>query len=151
MLNPFRCVKIWDLRKTYGFKLKKESKSLHTLDYPGEKSLKGYTSLCLSPGLERAYVSCMDGFIYCFHIVKPTPNIGTNSGTIWRSGTWLGTTIQIQFSVEMYTTNYAQFPLYDNQAKYEPIAVNQGPSESWKNYPHLSLLDRTLSLLIVIF
>lgn len=60
-------IKVWDLRRNYSC-YKKEPLPKHSIPYPGQSTLKGYTNLLFDDARQCLYVNCMDHNIYCFNL-----------------------------------------------------------------------------------
>ncbi|XP_025265916.1 protein lethal(2)denticleless isoform X1 [Camponotus floridanus] len=60
-------IKVWDLRKNYTVH-KKEPIAKHLMNYGGNSTRNGFSSLLICPARITLYASCMDNIIYAYNI-----------------------------------------------------------------------------------
>ncbi|XP_050464252.1 LOW QUALITY PROTEIN: protein lethal(2)denticleless [Cataglyphis hispanica] len=60
-------IKVWDLRKNYTVH-KKEPTAKHVMNYAGNSTRNGFSSLLICPARITLYASCMDNIIYAYNI-----------------------------------------------------------------------------------
>ncbi|KYN40566.1 Protein lethal(2)denticleless [Trachymyrmex septentrionalis] len=60
-------LKVWDLRKNYTVH-KKEPIAKHLMNYSGNSTRNGFSSLLICPARITLYASCMDNVIYAYNI-----------------------------------------------------------------------------------
>ncbi|XP_076766703.1 WD40 domain-containing protein denticleless isoform X2 [Xylocopa sonorina] len=65
-------VKVWDLRKNYTVH-KKDPLAKHTMNYTGNSTRNGFSSLLICPARITLYASCMDNIIYAYNISSYNP------------------------------------------------------------------------------
>lgn len=65
----FRCIKVWDMRKTYS-----RSISLPTPKYQLFAPKSGFSHMCIDPAGTKIYANCMDSYIYCFDVNSYQPD-----------------------------------------------------------------------------
>ena len=58
---------MWDLRKNYTVH-KKEPIAKHLMNYSGNSTRNGFSSLLICPARITLYASCMDNVIYAYNI-----------------------------------------------------------------------------------
>ncbi|TGZ54166.1 Protein lethal(2)denticleless [Temnothorax longispinosus] len=60
-------LKVWDLRKNYTVH-KKEPIAKHLMNYSGNSTRNGFSSLLICPNRITLYASCMDNIIYAYNV-----------------------------------------------------------------------------------
>lgn len=60
-------LKVWDLRKNYTVH-KKEPIAKHLMNYSGNSTRNGFSSLLICPARITLYASCMDNIIYAYNV-----------------------------------------------------------------------------------
>ncbi|XP_046813626.1 protein lethal(2)denticleless [Vespa crabro] len=65
-------IKVWDLRKNYTVH-KKDPLAKHTMNYAGNSTRNGFSSLLVCPARITLYASCMDNIIYAYNISSYNP------------------------------------------------------------------------------
>ncbi|KAL6259452.1 hypothetical protein P5V15_009372 [Pogonomyrmex californicus] len=65
-------LKVWDLRKNYTVH-KKESTAKHLMNYAGNSTRNGFSSLLICPARITLYASCMDNIIYAYNVSSYNP------------------------------------------------------------------------------
>ncbi|CAL1682833.1 unnamed protein product [Lasius platythorax] len=60
-------IKVWDLRKNYTVH-KKEPTAKHLMNYAGNSTRNGFSSLLICPARITLYASCMDNIIYAYNV-----------------------------------------------------------------------------------